>query len=168
MRLAPAQQQALLEGQLKPIRAAMRKIGPRTVADAQINVARERASNLVAFRRPDTEHTTPALDAAAGAAAPVEAAPLPAAAAAEHAQLVALFAASEPEPMASPTGNVRALRTGETPQQRFRRALDLLTRLEAGEALDAPDLLWLGGYREGAEFKALQAMQDDFGDAMRI
>ncbi|WP_374627512.1 transposase, partial [Devosia sp.] len=66
-----AQQQAMLEGQLKPIRAAMRKIGPRAVADAQLNVARARHDNLVAFPRPAEGHSTPALDAAAAAARPV-------------------------------------------------------------------------------------------------
>lgn len=162
-----AQQQALLEGQLKPIRAAMRKIGPRTVADAQLNVARARRDNLVAFPRPATEHSTPALDAAAVAAAPVEAARLTPAAEAEHAQLVALFEAQAPQ-AAPAAANVRPLRAGETPQQRFRRALDLADRLAAGETVEAADLLWLGGYRTGPEFKALSQMQEDFGDAMRL
>jgi len=164
-----AEQQALLEGQLKPIRAAMRKIGPRAVADAQLNVARARADNLVAFPRPSAEHSTPALDAAAGAAAPVEAAALSPAAQAEHEQLVALFAAHEPERSNQPAaGNIRPLRAGETPQQRFRRAMELAERLAAGETLDAADLLWLGGYRTGPEFKAMSQMHDDFGDAMRL
>jgi len=171
-----AQQQALLDGQLKPIRAAMRKIGPRAVADAQLNVARANHSNLIAFPRAEAEHTTPALDAAAAAGAPVEAAPLAPAAAAEHAQLLALFAANEtpvPPAPATPTawgtpGNVRQLRTGETPQQRFRRALDLAARLDAGETLEPADLMWLGGYREGPEFKAMSLMDNDFGDAMRL
>ena len=164
-----AQQQALLEGQLKPIRAAMRKIGPRAVADAQLNVARANHDNLVAFPRPAAEHSTPAIDAAAAAGAPIEAAPLAPAAAAEHAQLLALFAAAEPERQAAPaTGNVRQLRAAETPQQRYRRAVDLAKRLDAGETLDPAEMLWLGGYREGPEFKAMSLMDIDFGDAMRL
>ncbi len=162
-----AQQQALLEGQLKPIRAAMRRIGPRAVADAQLSVARARHDTLVAFPRPAEGHSTPALDAAGTAARPPEGRPLDGAAAAQHERLTALFdARATGQP--APAGNVRPLRATETKEQRFRRALDLLGAVETGQTVDPTDLMWLGGYRETGEFKAMRRMHDQFGDAMRL
>lgn len=163
-----AQQKALLEGQLKPIRAAMRRIKPRAVADAQLSVARARNGTLVQFPRPADQHSTAALSAAAAAAKPAEVTPLEGAAATEHEQLLALFEAHEPAAPAAVHPNVRPLRSGETSHQRFKRALDLAARVAAGEAVAADELLWLGGYRETPEFQALADMREQFGDAMRL
>ncbi|MER8786276.1 DDE-type integrase/transposase/recombinase [Mesorhizobium sp. M0983] len=56
----------------------------------------------------------------------------------------------------------------ETPKERYRRAVELRKLVDAGKlpATTAAtlDAVWLGGYEPSAEFKAHQAMHEDFGD----
>jgi hypothetical protein len=59
---------------------------------------------------------------------------------------------------------VRPLRTQETSHQRFRRALALETRIEAGEVVETAEAVWLGGYQLGAEYRALKRLHQEFGD----
>ncbi|WP_208987010.1 DDE-type integrase/transposase/recombinase [Stappia sp. TSB10P1A] len=126
----------------------------REKADAR---ARESA-NVVPLPKRETEHSTPAIAAALDAARPAEPPAQPKRAAellAEMRQEMAAPAASAP--MVTP------LRRQETPQLRFRRAQDLMARVEAGEAISTEDAMWLGGYRSGPEYRALQALHEDFG-----
>lgn len=154
-----AEQKAYLDGRLKPIRAQMRRIGPRQVADAQLNAARARTGNLISFPRPSEAHSTPALGAAAAAVAGGEATPLSAEASAQHETIKAEYG-----------GAAEAIvrRLPETPQQRLKRALEIERRLQAGEDVPADDAHWLGGYQAGPEYRAMAVMLSDFGDRMRL
>ncbi|MBN9236102.1 MULTISPECIES: DDE-type integrase/transposase/recombinase [Phyllobacteriaceae] len=147
-----AAQKAHLDGRIKDIRQEMRRIGPRAVADAMRRAGEKRAGNLVAFPRPTQAHVTPALDAAARASARNEPAALSEEAADIHARLLA---DASPAVVALP----------ETREQRFRRALDIEERVGRGEPARPQDLVWLGGYRQGSEYRAMRQMLDEFGRA---
>jgi transposase InsO family protein len=149
-----AQQKAFLDGNLKPIRAAMRKIGPRDIADAQRAAGQRRAGNLVAFERPSVPHDTAALRAASLAGASHEARPQSVEQAKRHAELLA-------KPAAAPLPrNVRQLRTTETREQRFARALSIEGRIAAAEPVAPEEARWLGGYQADPEFKAMKRMRE--------
>jgi putative transposase len=51
---------------------------------------------------------------------------------------------------------------------RFRRALDLEDRIAAGDQPATEDLLWLGGYQTGPEYRAMRKVHQDFGDEMSL
>jgi transposase InsO family protein len=126
----------------------------REKADAR---ARESA-NVVPLPKRETEHSTPAIAAALDAVAPREAPVQPKRAAElldEMRKEMAAPAAAAPA--------VTPIRRQETPQLRFRRAQDLMARVEAGKAISTEDAMWLGGYRSGPEYRALQALHEDFG-----
>lgn len=154
-----AEQKAYLEGRLKPIRAQMRKIGPRDVADAQAEAARRRAGSLVAFRRPSDTHDTAPLDAAARALDANEAAPLSAAVRERHEEI-------KREITAGATA-AKVSRLPETPQQRFRKALEIEKRIAAGEQVEADEARWLGGYQAGPEYRAQRMLFADFEGRQR-
>lgn len=155
-----AAQKAHVDGRIKDIRREMRRIGPRAVADAMRRAGEQRLGNLVAFPQRTVSHTTPAMDAAATATQPHEPASLAAEAAALHARML-----EQPD---KPMGGV-VTQLPETREQRFRRALDLEARRAAGAALTDAELLWLGGYQSGSEYRAMRQMLEEFGlSAMRL
>jgi transposase InsO family protein len=137
---------------LAPLRKEARRqtSGPRLIDLALRHKGRE-AGNLVDFPKRTEAHTTPALDAAALAAAPAPAAP------AMPEKLQTLRAQLQAEAVAPA---VTAL--PETPRQRWRRAEALERALAAGMPISAEDALWLGGYREGHEYKGFRST---YGDA---
>ncbi|MGO4561974.1 DDE-type integrase/transposase/recombinase [Rhizobiales bacterium 3FA27D7] len=147
-----AAQKAHLDDRIKDIRQEMRRIGPRAVVDAMRRSGEKRAGNLVTFPRPSQAHVTPALDAAARATARNEPAALSEEAASVHARLLA---DAGPAVVALP----------ETREQRFRRALDIEERVGRGEPARQQELVWLGGYRQGSEYRAMRQMLDEFGRA---
>ena len=59
---------------------------------------------------------------------------------------------------------VTPIRSEPTPAQRFRSALDIEEQLAAGAAIEPDQLIWLGSYRESAEYNTQRAMWEDFGD----
>ncbi|MEJ0012824.1 MAG: DDE-type integrase/transposase/recombinase [Bauldia sp.] len=147
-----AAQKALMSGRLADIRREAKKIGPRDVAAAQRRQAAGHSASLVAFPRPSEAHETPAIAAAAQAAAPIAAVALAGRAAELHAEL-----------QAEPTTNIIAM--PETRERRFARALDLLARMKRGEPLTNDEALWLGGYQAGPEYRAMATIYEDFGEA---
>ncbi|UVK45342.1 DDE-type integrase/transposase/recombinase [Mesorhizobium sp. AR07] len=155
---------AFHEESTAPIRAKMRQIdrgGP--AIDRLLEVARREVPNVIALPKREEVHETPQIVAAITAMESRTRPPetkLSGRAAEIHAEL-------QVQQIAAPPG-VTMLRTEETPQQRFRRALDMRSRLEAGERLSDQELLWLGGYEAGPEFKGLKAMYDDFGGVMSM
>ncbi|MCJ2050866.1 DDE-type integrase/transposase/recombinase [Methylobacterium sp. J-070] len=158
---AKAAQKALIDGATAAIRREARKIRPRDMADAVLGRAARSRDNLVAFPRPADGHATPALDAAAEAANPVPppARPLDPAAHALQAEIEADLAGP------APAAAVRRLRVVDTPQARFRRALELRARIDRGEPVATADALWLGGYEAGPEHRAFRDLYEDFGEA---
>lgn len=122
--------------------------------------------NVVTMPRPEVEHSTPDIAAALAAVTGRDQAPvaqLSERAAETHARLTA-----QAEQPAAPAPNVTQIRRHETPHLRFRRALDLEGRVAAGEAPDTDDLLWLGGYQTGPEYRAMRKLRDQFGDEMSL
>lgn len=140
------------------IRKGMREIakGP-ALHERALAVAARDIPNVVALPKREERHETPqiaaALDVGAG---PKTAAPL-----ATDAQREIVLADLAP---ARPFENVTPIRSEPTPAQRFRTALDIEQRHAAGERIEADQLIWLGSYRESAEYKAQRAMWEDFGD----
>jgi transposase InsO family protein len=153
-------QKDLIDVATAQIKREARKIKPRDFADVILGRAAQASGNLVAFPRASDAHTTPELAAALDALA--EPAPP---ATAETPTAAALRAQVEADLAGPAEGNVTPIRRSETPQQRFRRALDLLARIAAGEDVETAEALWLGGYQLSSEFKGLQAAFDDFGEA---
>ncbi|RWE78513.1 MAG: integrase [Mesorhizobium sp.] len=146
------------------IRAETKRIlrgGPKI--DRLLEVARREAPNVIALPKREEEHTTPQIAAALAAFEGRVRTPetnLSGRAAEIHAELQAVAPSM-------PVGVTR-LRTEETPQQRFRRALDMRERMTAGAALQPEELLWLGGYEAGSEYRGLKAMYDDFGGVISM
>lgn len=146
---------------IEAVRRALRK-GP-SLAERAYEIWIKDQPNVAVFPRPEVDHTTPAIAAALDALAGRDQAPvaqLSDAAAATHARLIG--ADPTPPPAVTP------IRRHETPHNRFRRALDLEGRKAANEAVDPDDLVWLGGYQQGPEYRALRKMHDQFGSEMSL
>ncbi|HQF29954.1 MAG TPA: DDE-type integrase/transposase/recombinase [Hyphomicrobiales bacterium] len=124
-----------------------------------LQVAARDMPNVVVLPKREEAHETPAIAAALDAGAEPVPAPLSGRAAEIHAELKAETAAES-----APPSNVQPIRKEETPQQRFRRALDLQARIDAGELVEAQDAVWLGGYQNGSEFRAMKTVYEDFGE----
>lgn len=146
---ARAQQKRLLEERAKELRADMRKLKPREMVDVVVRKQAAAAGKLVEFPKREEGYTTPALQAAGEAAgsAPVEAASKPVQSAVET---------------PAPARQVRQLRPSQTPQQRFRRAKELEARIANNERLSNEDALWLGGYQQGHEYRAMSEFERKF------
>lgn len=147
---------------MEAVRRKLRK-GPSLIERA-IDVWRRDQPNVVVLPRPEVEHTTADIAAALDAATHrrrLPAAELSERAAETHAKLLQEAEA----PVAS---NVTPIRSFETRELRFRRALELEGRLASGETLDTDALLWLGGYQSGGEYKGLRKMYDRFGEEMSL
>jgi len=141
------------------IKAAMKSLTHRDVADMLLRQGAIDAGVLVEFPRAAVPHTTPALAAAAEAAAAADGA--------DRAIDDQVAPAAPPaNDVAEPTpSNVQRLRTVETAQQRYRRARDLETAMAAGAAVEAEEARWLGGYQLGSEYRGMRAAYEDFGEA---
>lgn len=153
-----AAQKAYEADRLTDIRREMRKIGPRTVSDALLREGERRAAGVVAFPQPSTPVSTPAMRAAAEAVARgmQPSAPPP--------DLDARRAAVLGTPLA-PTP-IRPLALKESPQQRFRRALDLEAAQRAGHPVDPADAAWLRAYQQQPQYQAQRMIFEDLGAAM--
>lgn len=149
----------------KAMREEARRIakGPALIERA-LEVARRDAPNVVPLPRRSETHSTPQIAAALDAMTPrrpQKSKQLEGRAAELHRQL-----AADLEPATPP--KVTRLRKEETPQQRFRRARDIELRHEAGEPVTEDELLFLGGYRVGPEYRSMKRMFDEFGEAMGL
>lgn len=158
-----ASQKAIIDRDTAEIRKmAKKRVTQRTVLDNRLAAAAAQTGNLVAFPPRSEIHTTPALDAGLQIAAmrrgeAPAAAPLSPAAEAVHRQLVAEAA----EPVQE--RKVTRLRQQETPRQRFRRALELQAAIEAGQAIETEQAIWLGSYQTTAEYRAEMDLHREFG-----
>lgn len=154
-----AEQKALIEERIGPAKREARKIKARDIAPALHRQALAATGKLVEFPKPSQPHDTPALAAARAAAAEPAAPQFDEAVLAMHARLVAEASA--------PTAQVKKLREEETPHQRWNRARALEAALAQGETIDADELLWLGGYREGPEYRGYRMTYDDAADELQ-
>ena len=151
-----AEQNRIIAERSAEVRAEVKKIKPRDMIDAVLRQAAKKNGVLVEFPRAGVAHSTPALEAAAEAAA---------SRAAEPAPVVAITATTRPAPADdfADAPNVQRLRPVETPQQRFRRAMAVEEAVAAGTAVEAAELIWLGGYQLGSEYRTLKDLVEDFG-----
>lgn len=136
--------------------------GPNLL-DRALTVAARDIPNVIALPKRTEAHETPAIAAALDvdrrSARATERQPLSERAAALHAEMTRA-APIAPEARAS----VVPLRAQETKQQRFRRALDLEARREAGDPLAEEEAFWLGNYSAGAEYRAMCTVYADGGE----
>jgi len=146
-----AHQKRLIDEALAPVRKEMRKRSQIDIADILARQAAERAGKLVAFPHREAGYTTPALQAASEAAG---------SAAAPEAPSPAL-----PIPVQTTAPGAHVVVLPESKQQRFRRALDFEGREARGEPLSNEEMRWLVSYQIGAEYAAMKAMFEDFGEA---
>jgi transposase InsO family protein len=156
---ARAEQKKLLEESARTLRADMRKIKPRDLAQAVLGRAEENAAKIVAFPRGHETYATPALDAAGEALrSPPPAPALPDARAlmaqyeAQHDANVEQIERELAGAQADSGADVVALRARATPQQRMAlfRELDALDR--KGGVLSAGDMSWRDAFRRAPEF----------------
>jgi len=139
-----AEQKRRIDDAMAPVKREARKIKSSDIAAALHRQALRDAGTLIEFPKREVEHTTPAIQAAAAAARGHKPAP-------EHSpDVLALQAAL----LAGETSSiVKPLRAEETAHQRWNRARDLEGRVARGEFVDAEQLMWLGAYREGSEYR---------------
>jgi len=150
-----ALQKAVTDKAVEPIRKMARKIGPMDVANAQRAAGQTKKGNLVAFPQPTAKFETEALKAALKAVTPDAPKQADARTIAEQKRLAAKKAAP-------------VTQLPETPEQRYRRALQIAARLDAGQPVEAREAEWLAGYRNSSEFKGLArlaARKDRAGEA---
>jgi putative transposase len=137
-------QKALIAERMSDARAAARKIKPADFAGAIHRQSLVEAGKLIEFPKPESAHDTPSLAAARDAHAPDVSTHSPAI----HALAEQLRAAD-----AAPAANIKPLRSIETAHQRWNRARAIEARKARNEFVDPDELLWLGGYREGPEYR---------------
>lgn len=130
----------------------------RPLIERVLDVAARDVPNVVSLPKRESEHATADIRNALDAAGEPE----PARPSQREAEAMGALR-RELTPAIPERPKVTPIRTQETPQLRFKRALDLEARLEAGEELETSDAMWLGGYRAGPEYRALAAMRVDFG-----
>jgi transposase InsO family protein len=149
-------QAQLLDDATRGVRAQMRELakGPSLIEKA-LQVAARDAGNVIMMPKREELHETPEIVAASRAAG----APAP-----EHNPAVELFQArllEEDAGAAVVASNVRPLRAEETMHQRYARAVELRLFLDRGGVLAPAELLWLGGYEAGSEFRTMKTIHDD-------
>ncbi|SDU09114.1 DDE-type integrase/transposase/recombinase [Stappia sp. ES.058] len=130
----------------------------RPLIERVLDVAARDVPNVVSLPRRESEHATAdirnALDAVAEPAAPQKS---------THEAKAMAELRSELTAPVSKQAKVTPIRSQETPQLRFKRALDLEDRIARGEEIETVDAMWLGGYQAGPEYRALALMSEDFG-----
>lgn len=158
-----ARQKALETEALADIRKAKRRITPRTVAEAQ-RAAYQSNADILAFPKAGTPHETPQSLAARAAKHPPAAKPL------SEREAAVLDRLTRSETPAGPTKRYAATPAGtalDTPEDRFKRALQLEARLAEGTLLADRDALWLTGYQAGAEYRARKLLSQHGAQTIR-
>ncbi len=141
-----------------------KRVTDRTVLNSRLAAANAQSGNLVAFPPRSEIHTTPALDVGLEIAAMRRGdAPAVRPLSDADARLMAELEA-EAAPVVAPS-NVRPLRDHETPQQRYRRWLDLHAKLEAGEPVTPEQAAFYGGFAGSVEKRGLDGLYEEFGEA---
>jgi transposase InsO family protein len=146
-----AEQKRLIDERMAPARAAARRIRAIDFAPAIHRQALLDAGGLVEFPKRSEAHETPAIAAARAAAEGGDLAPT------HSAEVAALQSRLLAEASSSA---VIPLRTEETAHHRWHRARAIEAAVACGDEVDAGELLWLGGYREGSEYRGFALTYD--------
>lgn len=148
-----AEQKQFIAERMEPVKRAARKIKAADIATIIHQQALIDAGKLIEFPKQQTAHETPALAAARVATSePV----------AVHSDDVIALAETLRTEATAHAANVQPLRQTETQYQRWNRARDIEQRVARKEFVEPDELMWLGGYREGAEYKGFALT---YGDA---
>jgi transposase InsO family protein len=139
---AKAEQKRIMAERFGAAKKEARRIRAADMAPAIARQAAREAGKLAEFPKRTETHDTPALAAARRAAEGSDIEPV------HSADIVALAEQLRHEPI-----NVKPLRTEETPHHRWRRARAIEEAMARGEAVNEDELLWLGGYRTGPEYR---------------
>lgn len=160
-----AQKQAI-EAQTAEIRRQTKKrVTQRTVLENRLALAAEQSGNLVAFPPRSEAHATPALDAGLEVAAMRRGdAPASQPLSGRDAEILAELE-SDPIGLSPEPNNIRRLRDHETPQQRYRRWLELHQLMETGKPITPEQAAFYGGFAGSSEKRALDGLYQEFGEA---
>jgi transposase InsO family protein len=140
-----AEQKKLMDERLADVRRESRAIKAKDVAPAIHRQALADAGKLAEFPKRAIAHSTRAIEAAREAAnGPASSEPVHSA---DVLALQARLIAEERNPIVTP------LRTEETAHQRWQRARAIEAAVAAGRSASDEELLWLGGYRLGPEYR---------------
>lgn len=143
-----AAQKQLISERIAQAKKEARNINAIDMAPAIARQAAREAGKLAEFPKRSETHDTPALAAARRAADRGDIEPT------HSADVIALSAQLRAEQ--ERPSNVETLHPQETPQLRWQRAQKIERAMQRGEAVDEADLLWLGGYRTGPEYRGYQ------------
>ncbi|CAJ0858468.1 DDE-type integrase/transposase/recombinase [Ralstonia mannitolilytica] len=142
-------QQANVQAQRRAAKA--RKVDPDQLVESFLRSKAEAAGKLTAMPQPTVAYSTPALDAAAQAHRARSGAPKAGAVPADLQQILDKRQA-QPKPEAT---NVHTMK--ETPQQRYRRWLDLDELVKNGGSIeDRQQQLFYGRYPDSSEYRAMK------------
>ncbi len=150
-----AAQKAHEKAGVAELRKEMRAIGPRDFMDATLSQARKKSATITYMERPATPYSTPAIDAAQeaiDAGRPDIPAYTP-----EQREKVSAAIVSMPAKRPAPQ---------TTPEQRFRRAIEIEASLERGEPVNVDDEVFLRGYQPSAEYKGWLRVFEQRGPGM--
>ena len=153
---ARAEQKRIQDERFEEVRRTMPRIRAKDIAPAIHRDALIAAGKLAEFPKPVETYDTPALAAARGAASDNELQPV------HSPEVLAAAARLRAEEQAREAAPVIALRKDETPHQRWRRAQKIKRAMAEGSFVDPDDLLWLGGYAQGPEYRGFELT---YGDA---
>ncbi|WP_244190959.1 transposase family protein [Ralstonia mannitolilytica] len=142
-------QQANVQAQRRAAKA--RKVDPDQLVESFLRSKAEAAGKLTAMPQPTVAYSTPALDAAAQAHRARSGAPKAGTVPADLQQILDKRQA-QPKPEAT---NVHTMK--ETPQQRYRRWLDLDELVKNGGSIeDRQQQLFYGRYPDSSEYRAMK------------
>jgi putative transposase len=141
-------QKSLINERMAEVKKEARKIRAGDFASAIHRQSLVDAGKLIEFPKGETAHDTPALAAARDSHTPQVAV---------HSDAVRELAERLRAEDAAPAASVRALRTVETAHQRWNRARAIEAQIARHEFVDPETLMWLGGYREGPEYRGFFA-----------
>ena len=137
------------------IRKEIKKITPRTVMEAQ-RAAYQHNADVLSFPQKRQGHET----AKTFAASEVKKKRAPRELSDREAAMMARLKAEEATD-AKPSATIHQMSNLETPEARFKRALQLEQRLSEGIQLADQDALWLTGYQAGPEYRAHKMIWKD-------
>lgn len=153
-----AHQNAVLKDGLAALKKATKAARPQDFAADILRDKAIKAGNVVTLPRAATSYSTPALAAAAEAAAPAPISTL-------SPQMQASVERLKHEIMEGGLKRKLSIDPDANPKDRYRHALSLQGLVDAGKPLPAPDdEMWLRGYRMSSEYQAQREMHDEFGD----
>jgi transposase InsO family protein len=141
-------QKRLINERMDDVRKEARRIKAKDFAPAIHRQALIDAGTLIEFPKQTSAHDTPALSAARDVHTPDVA---------RHSDAVVALAEQLRAEDAAPSATVKSLRTTETAHQRWNRARAIEARAARKEFVDADELMWLGAYREGHEYRGFFA-----------